>query len=468
MKEKKSIIFITIYFLLLLLPAVSMPFFKNAGNSEKRELAKAPKLFEDGKLNTGFGNDVDAYISDHIGFRNMLVSFENSIKAAVFKESGVERVILGDDGWLYYAEDLNDYLNIPTISRRNAANIARTYKMVQEQLEKEGRSFLFTVVPNKSSLYDRLPYYYVPLKGKGNIELLSEAFKSEGVRYADLYGAFKENSEVLYLKTDTHWTYKGALFGFNVMMEAAGFEHEDFSGESFTERKDHVGDLAEMLYMDKAEKDVQSYCDREFEFGYTSHEKKPDSLLLTAHNDKGRKNTLYFRDSYFDTLHVFAAESAKNSVFSRKVPYEISYAAKYDADLTVIEIVERNIINLAERAPKAEAPEAVLDISASPADEGLVRLETEEEGEFVHFYGEVDGELIGSGQYRVFLLLSDTEKSTAYEAFPIFEKELMGTKETKDNGFSAYIPYEKSKGKSISVIVQTESGNYIYEKAIEK
>ena len=58
------------------------------------------------------------------------------------------------------------------------------------------------------------------------------------------------------------------------MMAAADFEHEDFSEESFTERKDHTGDLAEMLYLSEAEKDVQTYCDRDFEFKYTSHEKR--------------------------------------------------------------------------------------------------------------------------------------------------------------------------------------------------
>ena len=36
----------------------------------------------------------------------------------------------------------------------------------------------------------------------------------------------------------------------------------------------------------------------------------------------------------------------------------------------------------------------------------------------------------------------------------------MGSTDTKDNGFSAYIPSEKTAGKSISVVV--ESGNEAY------
>ena len=463
MKKKKSIIFITIYILILLLPAVSMPFFRNAKNSEKRELSTAPKLIKDGKLNTDIGSDTDAYLSDHIGFRNIIVSLDSRIKSALFKESNVDKVIVGSDGWLYYAEDKNDYLNIPTISKRNAANIARSYKIVQDSLEKEGRDFVFAIVPNKSSLYDKLPYYYVPLSGKGNIELLQEAFEKEGVKHADLYDGFKNNEEVLYLKTDTHWSYKGALYGFNLMMAAADFEHEDFSEESFTERKDHTGDLAEMLYLSEAEKDVQTYCDRDFEFKYTSHEKKPDSILLTTHNDGGFGNVVYYRDSYFDTLHVFAAESAENAVFSRALPYEIGFASKYDADLCVIEIVERNIGNLAAKAPRMEAPKVTLDLSAETADEKSASLNVAEDGEFIHYYGEIDEKLLGD-EYRVYLLLLGEDGSEAYEAFPIYEKDLMGKDKAKDNGFSAYISAEKTEGRKVSVIAETGDKAYIITK----
>ncbi|MBR6275168.1 MAG: hypothetical protein IKR27_09205 [Lachnospiraceae bacterium] len=457
--KKAGYVYITIYLLILIIPAVMMPFSKNSGDSEKRELAKAPSLVKEGRLNEDFREELDQYLSDHIGLRNAMVTLSNRVMGGIFSESAVDSVIKGKDGWLFFAEDKNDYLNVATISKRNAVNIARSYRMVQDNLKKQGSDFVFAVVPNKSSLYDKLPYYYVPLDEKGNIELVQEAFEKEGVKYADLYAGLKKADEVLYLKTDTHWDYKGALYGFNMIMDAAGFAHEDFSDTSFTEKKDHVGDLSLMLYSDKAEKDVQKYPNREFEFSFVSHEKKPDSMLLRTYNEKGQGNVLYFRDSYFDTCHVFAAESAENAVFSRSLPYDISMAEKYDADLTVVEIVERNLINLAGRAPKMEAPETDLDLKAKAADSSLLSLKTEEDGDYVHIFGEISESLL-SDEYRVYILLTGEDGTKSYEAFPIYEKELMGSTDTKDNGFSAYIPSEKTAGKHISVVV--ESGNEAY------
>ena len=461
--KKAGCVYVTIYLLILMLPAVLMPFSKNSGDSEKRELAKAPSFVKEGRLNEDFGEELDQYLSDHIGLRNAMVTVSNRVMGGIFGESAVDSVIKGKEGWLFYAKDKNDYLNVATISKRNAVNIARTYRMVQDSLKKQGSDFVFAAVPNKSSLYDKLPYYYVPLKEKGNIELVQEAFEKEGVKYADLYAGFKKNDEVLYLKTDTHWDYKGALYGFNMIMDAAGFPHENFSNMDFTEKKDHVGDLALMLYSDTAEKDVQKYPDREFNFTFQSHEKKPDSMLLRTYNEAGQGNVLYFRDSYFDTCHVFAAESAENAVFSRAVPYDISMAEKYGADLTVLEIVERNLINLAERAPKMEAPENSLDIKAKAADSSLLSLKTAEDGDFIHIFGEISESLLGD-DYRVYILLTGEGGTKSYEAFPIYEKELMESTKTKDNGFSAYIPTEKVAGKSISVVAESGGEAYLLKK----
>ena len=54
------------------------------------------------------------------------------------------------------------------------------------------------------------------------------------------------------------------------------------------------------------------------------------------------------------------------------------------------------------------------------------------------------------------------EEKTFYEAFPIYEKELLGAEITKDNGFSAYIP-ESEKDRVLGILVYT-SGQYYIKK----
>ena len=76
------------------------------------------------------------------------------------------------------------------------------------------------------------------------------------------------------------------------------------------------------------------------------------------------------------------------------------------------------------------------------------------------WYGAIDPELLGE-RYRVYLVVEGEDGKTFYEAFPIFEKELLDGTETGDNGFSAYLPAELN-GSSIGVLVLTD-GRYYYQ-----
>ncbi len=454
-------IYIVIMVVLLILPAAAMPFFRNAANTEKRELAEFPKITADGLVDGSYTRDIESYVTDHIGFRNLLVGANSRIMSGIFRKSAVDRVLLGTDGWLYFAEDLNDYLHISTLSDRGAGNIARTYAIVQEALAQKGVTFVFAPVPNKSTVYDNLPYYYVPLSGDGNLAKVLAACEAEGVRTADLNTLFAKEPETLYQKTDTHWTYKGALLAFREIMRVSGYPYNSFDDAVFETRKDWDGDLAEMLYSEGFEKDEQVYFANELHFEYTSHEKRPNSILLTTYNEAGSGNVLWFRDSYGDTQHVLAAESAETATFSREVPYRMDMVKKYGAELVVLEIVERNLPNLGDAAPVMEAPRTALQASAMPVEQGMITRQTEESQGYLHVYGEIAEKFLGDS-YRVMLIANRTDGTQAcYEAFPVYERELLGSEESKDNGYSAYLPEDPAQLTSVSVVVESK-GKFRY------
>ncbi|HAJ65552.1 MAG TPA: hypothetical protein DCM61_03100, partial [Clostridiales bacterium] len=52
------------------------------------------------------------YIADHFFLRSELVNAWAELNASVFKTSSEEQVVLGSDGWLYYASTLDDYMGI--------------------------------------------------------------------------------------------------------------------------------------------------------------------------------------------------------------------------------------------------------------------------------------------------------------------------------------------------------------------
>ncbi len=465
----KNTIFITVFVVLLAIPVVLAPFFKNSANTEKRELAKMPALITDDGVNTAFASEFDDYLRDHIAFRNLLVSTRSSLLSSIFKVSAVDNVIIGKDDWLFYSEEVQDYFNVPTISERNAGNIARTYKIVADLLRRKGSGFVFAPAPNKSTLFDKMPYYYRSKDEKGNLELILDAFEKTGVPYSDLakmFAGLDVEDELLYQKTDSHWTYEGAFYAYMDIMSKSGIPYNKFEKlGGFAHRDDWLGDLAVMLYSEAAKPDHQSYVqDEELHFEYTSHEKQVDSLKLETYNPNGSGNIVVFRDSFCNTMQIFFAETAKKATFSRIVPYDIKSALSGSPNLVVLEITERHLQSLAEAAPVMQAPYVEISTTAEIAEPSLIEVKKEEKNGMIHYFGTVDESLIGD-DYSVYVLLYDKDECDAFAAFPIFEKELLEAKELKDNGFSAYIDKKAAEGKKLAFVVENGKNRYFVDKS---
>ena len=142
------VIFITLAFLLLASPAVLMPFFSDAVNTEKRELSEFPALY-DGEWNDDFSEELNTWVQEHIGLRNQMVSANSLLRSRLFGQSATETVIVGKDGWLYYSDTVNDYLHVRTLSERNVRCVVRTLAMLRDYAVEQGSAFVVALIPNK-------------------------------------------------------------------------------------------------------------------------------------------------------------------------------------------------------------------------------------------------------------------------------------------------------------------------------
>ena len=137
----------------------------------------------------------------------------------------------------------------------------------------------------------------------------------------------------------------------------------------------------------------------------------------------------------------------------------MSFVDRIGASAVVIEVVERNLINLAEKAPVMKAPKRDIQITDAYDMSGHPNcMKTGESAGLLHVYGAIDPEILGES-YRVYLVVEDEEGKAFYEAFPILEKELLNEDETGDNGFSAYLPAELN-GSLSGVLVWTDDKYY--------
>lgn len=419
-----------------LVPSALMPAVKGGSDKEKRQLAKAPKIkTEDGRLNMEFFNDFDNWFSEHFAFRSKLVNLDGRLKSTLLGTSNNDNVIVGRDGWLYYGETADDFMNINTLSDRAVDNIRRNLELMNDYCEKRGARFVFTSAPNKNSVYpEYMPFNYIESGSRGNYEKLSERLSGSEF-YLDMKAALKsaDSSVPLYHKTDTHWNNLGAYVGHVRLMEALGGESCP-SGSSWYTKNDRLGDLAVMLYPEEAAKDTNVYNDYEFSYSYVGRFRGLDDLTIkTAAPDKEGKLLMY-RDSYGEAILPYMAECFGEAEFSRIVPYRMD---GIDGGSVVLEIVERNIGNLQKYAPVMCAPEAENVPDANEIYSGSVVIETEAVGSYSHIFGELPGEFFAEGGSRIYV----TAAGVTYEAFCCFEDKLLGREgEFSDRGFSLYIP----------------------------
>jgi len=300
---------------------------------------------EDGFFNFHVLNDMAQYFSDHIWGRKDLISFHNALLDEAFDTSMEEDVIIGKKGFLYYGDEIDDIAGTNLLSEEELQTIAASLKSLQTYCELNGKQFLFTIAPNKSTLYDGfLPDDLVRgERSQANATRLEKYLTESQVNYLNLFEAFSENKEVLYLKHDSHWGNKGAALVCDLVNDF--FERKsDYFGGDFSTEEPHKGDLYEMLYpaITDSEQDgiFMGLDGNGLEYEYLAGGENPNGMLIET--SSGSPDSVYvFRDSFGITLHTFLADSFGSATFSRSTDFDVSKVG--DADYILIEIVERNI-----------------------------------------------------------------------------------------------------------------------------
>ncbi len=496
-------IFIAVFFIICAVPSAGMLILGESQAAANEILASKPEIMrEDGTFNTSLNDDITDYISDRMAFRQEIITAYAAVKAAVSGESAADDVVIGKGGWLFYSKTLDDYLHDNTLSRRSINGIARTVKMMQDYAQSQGADFIFTIAPNKNSLYSQyMANIGKPLGNDKNADMLKKALAAQDADYADLFSVFAAQDEVLYHSRDSHWNNRGAALARDALMDfyknsvkeniSENSAEENFFTGNFNKVNNHKGDLYEMLYPAGKALDENFEPERKFTFRYAngadsyySDDKPPyDSIRLETVCENAEGNLLMFRDSFGNSLYPFMAESFGHAVFSRQIPYRLDWLASgrqadQDSDnsdygpvtLLLIEIVERNIPNLAANAPVMPAPAVELqEILKDPNPENPDKTSfTDADIDMLCMAQPADnmqGYTLIKGVYEGSELSNDTRiyintTDGFFEACPV--GNIDWTKDesdewSKDCSFSAYISGEITVDEIISVVLKSNT-----------
>jgi hypothetical protein len=441
-----------------------MTFARTDTTTENKKLADLPTIYENETVNVDYLNDLGSYFDDHFAFRNNLVNLDSIIQSNIFDVSNSDTVIKGENGWLYYSDTLNDYLGSNTLSDRGIYNIVSNISIIQKYVEDRGADFVFTIAPNKNSLYDdNMPYYYsVKASENKNINSLSPLLSSNNINYSDLFSLFENYDETLYLKRDSHWNNKGAMLAYNEIMNKLGYEHNDYSSVKAVRTKTEYGDLNKMLYPVSGEPEWNYYYQYDYSYKYKNDAKSVEDPWIETTGNGTNGKLLMFRDSFGNTLLPFFAEEFSEAYFSKATPYSIEeFMDKYNPNCVVIEKVERNLDEFASAPPLLTGSSADINVKKNAETNTTLSVEnTELSSSYLSVSGVVDEKYIET-QTNIYINVNLNGKDTAYRAFNLSD-------DSTDNGYLLYLPkseFENSTSVKFDVIVEN-NGTFCNVKSV--
>ena len=305
------------------------------------------------------------------GFRRQLIALDAAFREAVFKESSNSLVASGRNGWLFLGETVDRESPANAYSSRLPGNIAHTLALVNEYLTANGVYFILAVAPNKASVYPEYLPYYAPnpnAPGDSLAYRLYDELDILGVPYIDFkdkLAAQKTPEHTLYHKRDTHWNNIGAMAAYREIAEriaaemlARGTEcpYDGYGAAMAEPLENWTGDLDLMLDPETGTKDVQY----DYRIGRNYESRKPivsfDDMEIITGSDTNGVKIIMFRDSFANALIPLLSNNFGEAAYLRSVPYAFNRAVSRGYDVAVLEIAERNLPEIANRAPVIPAP----------------------------------------------------------------------------------------------------------------
>lgn len=429
---------------LCLVPSVGMFF---AGQSEaggNEVLASLPSLRDhEGKLNTGYLNQLTDYVEDNYFLRPQFVTAWSALNQRVLRTSIADNVLLGRNGWLYFADTLGDYTGSELLDGREVFSAVRNLALMEEYCQSQGVQFLFAIAPNKNTVYpEHMPALPV-FSQENNRKTLGRALTEAGVSFLDLSAAFESQREVLYFTQDSHWNSKGAALAadwINTALYRGAPRY--FYGGSFTPAADHRSDLYDMLCPTGTWLETDQKYDGKLVFDYDAPIRSAENMTIMT-TGQGRGSLLMFRDSFGNLLYPYLADSFAHALFSRATDYRLNLIQEREAEYVVVELVERNLDYLLQNVPVMPAPVREAPAAGRELEDSLV-LEGEASKD-MEGYVLLRGTLPAEAAEDSAVLLCTS--GACYEAF-LLEKQ----------GFALYLPQEALAGGELSLTFTAAEG----------
>lgn len=367
MKKELSYAYVATFLILLVMPTVLFALFGefiDQVNYEQRNAAQKP-VFSLNSINE-YPGAYEAYFNDNLPFRTQLIEANSLIDFYLFRESPSEMVVLGKDGWLFYNpggvhyNPIADYCGTSELSEEQIEQIASHLITARDTLEAKGKEFVLMITPNKECIYgssymsDDYPVVRQTTRSDVLVKYLRDNTNLRIVYPKDeLIKKIQENSDMnFYFKSDTHWNHLGAYIGARQLLLELGITLPAMEELEITENKGYSGDLVNMMGLSKYIKNdwdysLSGYSEyTEISEEYLKEMEDPEKFVKYSTVGKDDRRVCILRDSYTTSMTPYITSQFNECYLLHRGIYTPELLAEIDADIVVLQLVEREIESL--------------------------------------------------------------------------------------------------------------------------
>jgi alginate O-acetyltransferase complex protein AlgJ len=340
-----------------------------AARGENRTLAAEPRIFhlgENGPVTrrarisgwVHFPGEFKAYLTDHFGFRNLLIKLHGILMVEGLKTTSTHMVELGKDGWLYLANDgsIDDYRNLEPWTDEELAQWRQVIEERQAFCDSLGVKYLFVVAPSKHDIYpEYMPDRFTRVHEEARLDQLLAYMKQCGskVDILDLRPALieaKKSGIRLFHKTDTHWNDHGAWAAYLAIMQRVKAKVPGVRILSESDFKPAVSidpgmDLARLCGLNDQ---LNEEClNLDVQIPLRLPKVKQDDVIPINIEGRGPR-AVVFRDSFLTSLLPWIAEGFGHGVYLWEDGFDTDVVTKEKPDIVIQEIAQRKFMQPAQ------------------------------------------------------------------------------------------------------------------------
>lgn len=320
-------------------------------------------------------NSYRRYFNAHFGFRAPLMRLNAELKIRLFRVSSSDKVVLGKEGWLFYAAGhiMEDYRGrLPFTDAERSAWVDMIERR-GEWLQSRGIPYLFYFAPNGQTIYQEFMPDDIDRGTSSRLDQLTESMGTrKDVLFVDLRPALlaAKASDRLYFKTDTHWNPLGAFVAYQQLaphLESLFPRWRRDSSEDYERvaTDGWSGDLALMLATSLFHEVRVDLLARRNEVTGDASAASIERPVIILENERGEVGTaVVFRDSFFAAQAQFLARHFRRTVLISGTGFDPAVVERERPDVVIQEMVERTLVEPVPSDPLPAGPSELSEGSA--------------------------------------------------------------------------------------------------------